>query len=337
MLMTISTICMGLLPTYVSVGVGAPIGMILLRMIQGFCVGGESTGAPLYVIEMYPYKYRGLLGSLMWSAIGFGMLLGSVLVTTMLSRLTSEQLQHGFWRLPFLLSALTGIVGFYFRKKIPETMLYQANKQNVNQYKTPLWRVLREHQRIIVQIILLYGLSAMITYLIFVFMPAYMHQTIGIDIRQASMITTMALMGVTVLVPVSGFLSDLFGRKVCLSIGALGFLCLSIPLYLYMTVDKTLQSVIIAETIFTICAVFYQGGLASATQETTSTTHRYTVTAVGYNISYGVLGGCAPLLVTWASNVSNVSIVPGIYLTIFACLALLTIYRMKETYRIPLN
>ncbi len=336
MIITMSTTAIGLLPTYEKVGIYAPLAMVILRLVQGFCIGGESSGSAIYVLEMYLSKYRGALSSFVWSAVGFGMLLGSSVTTLMFYLFTVDQLNNGCWRLPFLMSMLTGIVGLYFRQKIPETSLYQMYKSSNKVIKLGAYKVIGENKQTIFTIILLYGLSSVITYILFVFMPVYSSQHNDIDLKIASSITTIALSIVTILVPLSGYVSDLLGRKFCLYAGSIGFLVLSIPLYLYMNMEKTVLSFIISDVIFVLLAILYQGALTAAVQETTNTQNRFTITSVGYNISYGLFGGTAPLMVSWISEISGIEILPGIYLTFFAFLALAAVYCMRETYQMKL-
>jgi MFS family permease len=336
MIITISTTAIGLLPTYEKIGICAPLAMVILRLIQGFCIGGESSGSAIYIIEMYPSKHRGALSSLMWSAVGFGMLLGSALTTLVFYLFTTDQLNNGCWRTPFLMSMLTGVVGLYFRQKIPETNLYQTYRNSSEALKARAHKVIKENKQTIITIILLYGLSSIITYILFVFMPVYISQHNDIDLKTASLITTFALSIVTILVPLSGYISDLLGRKFCLYAGSIGFLVSSIPLYLYMNTEKTVLSFIISDIIFVLLAILYQGALTAAVQETTNTNNRFTITSVGYNISYGLFGGTAPLMVSWISEITGIQIIPGIYLTLFAFLALAAVYRMKETYKMQL-
>lgn len=222
-MLTIATAMIGLLPTYKNIGIFAPLIMVLLRLIQGFCIGGESTGAAIYIIEMYPVKSRGVLTSFMWSAAGVGMLLGSFLTTLLFQFFSTEQIKEGLWRLPFLMGLFTAVFGIYFRKKIPETRLFQNTMNNNNVKKEKLSLVITNNKKAIWITASLYALSSIITYLLFVFMPAYITQNNDIDLKTASLVTTIALSIVTCLVPFSGYLSDHFGRKFCLYAGSIGF------------------------------------------------------------------------------------------------------------------
>lgn len=333
MLISLATLMMGLLPTYQSIGVFAPILLIILRMIQGFCVGGETTGASSFIIESFPKQQRGILGSFMWSAVGVGMLLGS-LVTTMTIKFMPHDLLYTIgWRLPFIFGLITGAVGYYFRKKIPEAALFSEIQKNGQITTLSTIQVIKTNKKSVSIIMGLYALSSVITYIVFVFMPVYASSVLNISLETASVITTIALACSTVGVPFVGYLSDKIGRKPCLYLGSISFLILSYPLYSFMLINKSLFSFVCAEIIFVLIAIIYQGSLTSAAQELPHTAVRYTITALGYNLSYALFGGTAPFVITYLSNVFSSQVMPGIYLSTMGVVAMIAIFNMKETYR----
>ena len=334
MLVSVVTFLMGILPTYQQVGIISPILLVCLRLIQGFCVGGETTGASSFAIETYPHKYRGIISALTWSAVGFGMLLSS-LVTSLLSYFLAPESIHSYgWRIPFLFGMCTGVVGYFFRKKIPESGLFLESRKNHNEQS--IAQAIKSNKSIIYIIFCLYALSAMITYIIFIFMPFYASTVICLSLSSASFITTLAIGLVTIFVPFSGLLSDLIGRKPCLYSGALGFLLFSYPLYIYMSHSKSMYSFVISEIIFVFFATIYQGALTSAVQELARTQVRYMTTALGYNTSYAIFGGLSPLAITYVSKIFSSDIVPGIFLTFAALIALFSIRKVSESYRTAL-
>ena len=332
-LISISTLAMGLLPTYQTIGVLAPVLLVFFRLLQGFCVGGETTGAASFIIESFPERYRGVLGSFMWSAVGVGMLLGSFITTLIIKSMTHDTLIEIGWRLPFLFGVITGVVGYYFRKKIPETALFSSiqNKGQITKLSTVA--VIKENRKSLLIIMGLYALSSMITYLVFVFMPVYASSVLNIPLGTAGTVTTIAIGCVTFCVPLAGLLSDRIGRKPCLYIGSIGFFLLSYPLYLFMSNDKSMFSFIFSEIIFVLIATVYQGTLTAAVQEMPRTTVRYTVTSLGYNVSYAVFGGTAPFVVTYLSNLFGSKSIPGLYLSMAGIVAIIAIFNMKETYK----
>lgn len=123
-LMMLPTLGIGLLPSYAAIGLWAPLVLLLLRLVQGFAVGGEFPGACVFVAEHVPRHHIGYACGLLCAGTTGGVLLGS-LVTTLLNTLfTSEQIESGAWRLPFLLGALLGVLAIYLRRYLQETPVF---------------------------------------------------------------------------------------------------------------------------------------------------------------------------------------------------------------------
>ena len=332
LLMAIPTFLIGLLPTYQQIGIWAPLLLILLRLCQGLSVGGESTGALLFVIESGDYKNRGFLGASIWAVVGVGMLLGSFAASIAIS----YSHYSWSWRVPFLLGIITGIVGYFVRKRTPETILFQNAVQQGKLLKFPLYQGITEHKITLLRIIGIYALSAMITYLIFVFMPTYAANIIGLPLSSVSIISTIGLACVTILVPVGGYISDLIGRKKSLLWPACGFLLMSYPLFVLIT-QGTLQSFIIAEGVFILLAGWFQGSISTAVIEQLPTSVRFSVSAVGYNIAYSIFGGTAPIVASYLVKLTNNNAAPGLYLSCGALFAVLVIVsKMRETRHLSL-
>ncbi|MGQ3890486.1 MFS transporter [Legionella sp. CNM-4043-24] len=328
---SLSTIAIGLLPTWQQIGLMAPVLLVICRLIQGFCVGGETTGAAAYVLESLPERSRGVLGSMMWSAVGTGMLLSSLVTSIMTQCMSPADLSAWAWRLPFLFGIVSGLLGYYFRRQLPEAALFTRIKNEGQLNEESTLQVIRHNKKSIGILTGLYALSAMITYLVFVFMPFYASNVMGIPMNTASLVTTVAIAVVTFTIPFAGMLSDRIGRKPCLCAGAVGFLIFAWPSYALLASKGSLASLITVEAIFVLLAFLYQGTLTTAAQELVQTPVRYTITAIGYNVSYAIFGGTAPFAVTWLTNLTQSQSIPGLYLMSGSILALIALSQMKET------
>jgi MHS family proline/betaine transporter-like MFS transporter len=328
LLMSIPTFVMGLLPTYQQIGMFAPILLIFLRICQGLSAGGESTGALLFVMESNAYRYRGFIGALLWAVISVGMLLGSFAAMLVMQHPEYTWL----WRVPFLLGLLTGLVGYFLRKHTPESPMFKELVEKGQVVKFPLKEIFLHYKKQILVIMGIYVLSAMITYLIFIFMPAYASTIIGLSVSDTTLISTLALAGVTLLVPISGYLSDLYGRKKMLFGAACGFVLFSYPLYLLIATGN-LTNFIIAQAFFVLLASCFQGPINALVVEQLPISVRYSAMAIGYNFSYALFGGTAPLVATYMVTVTNLPSIPGLYLMLGAALALIGVSKMRETYR----
>lgn len=326
-LMAISTFLIGLLPTYHDIGIAAPILLIILRICQGLSAGGESTGAILFVMEAENYKRRGFLGGLLWSVIAVGMLLGSFT-----SMVVTASHYSWAWRVPFILSIFTGLIGYFVRRRTPESSHFQQAVAEGTLKKFPLYDGFVRYKMNMLRIVGVYSLSAMITYLIFIFMPTYAASVIGLPLSQVTLVSTVALACVTVLVPFGGYLSDLIGRKKMLRYSAIGFLLVSYPLFMLIA-RGSLQHFIVAEGVFILLAACFQGTINAFVIEQVPTAVRYSVVAVSYNLAYSVFGGTAPIISSYLVKLTGDKASPGLYLMFGAMIAILATIKMRETYR----
>ena len=261
------------------------------------------------------------------------MLLGSLVTTITIKFIPHDLLYARGWRLPFIFGLITGAVGYYFRKRIPESALFSEIQKKGQITHLSTVEVIKTNKKSLSIIMGLYALSSVITYIVFVFMPVYASSVLNISSDTASVITTIALACSTVGVPCVGYISDKIGRKPCLYLGSISFILLSYPLYSFMVINKSMFSFVCAEVIFVLIAIVYQGSLTSAAQELPNTAVRYTVTALGYNLSYALFGGTAPFVITYLSTVFGSQVMPGIYLSAMGIVAMTAIYNMKETYK----
>lgn len=333
LLMAIPTFCIGLLPTYNTVGLLAPVLLIVLRICQGLSVGGESIGATLFVIESGHYKYRGFLGGLLWAVIGIGMLLGSFAASMVIYY--SDYAWS--WRIPFLLGILTGLIGYVVRKRIPETLFFQNILQQGKRVKAPLCKAFTHYKIEMFRIMGFYALSAMITYLIFIFMPTYAATIIGYPLSQVSFICTLTMACSIFLVPIGGLISDKIGRKQSLRYPAIGLFLLSYPLFVLIA-QGTLTNFIYAQIIFVLLAAWFQGSINAAVIEQLPTSVRYSVTAVGYNIAYSLFAGTSPIIASYLVKLTHDKAATGLYLMCGALIAIIaTMTNMRETHRLSLS
>lgn len=330
-LMAAATFLMGLLPTYATIGVFAPALLIVLRIMQGLSAGGESAGAILFSLEAGQWRYRGVLAAMLWGIVGIGMLLGS----SAASIATAFAHVEWAWRVPFLFGIVTGIVGYYVRRHTPESTQFQQIIQNAEVEKFPLYTTLQYHKADVLRIIGLFSLSAMIGYLIFVFIGTYASTVVGLPLAKTTLIGTFALAAESLLLPLGGLLSDKFGRKIMLRYSAIGFFLVSYPLFKFIA-QGTLTHLAIAEAVFVLLAICYQGTTSVTAFEMLPMRVRYSALALGYNVAYSIFGGTAPMIASYLVHITGDKAAPGLYLTFGALLAILATNKLHETHKLQL-
>ncbi|WHY00297.1 MFS transporter [Neobacillus sp. DY30] len=316
LLMGISTVLIGLLPTYNSVGILAPILLVLLRLIQGIALGGEWGGAVLLAVESAPKQKRGFYGSFPAMGIPLGMLLGTASVSLM-SRLPDGQFLTWGWRVPFLLSALLVGIGIWIRRGIEETSAFQEEREKGNVVKIPLLETLRYHWKAV-----LISLGAKCVevgpfYIFTTFFIAYSTGTIGFSRTTALNVITVATLVTTLCIPLMGMLSDKIGRKRVFLMGAAGLALFAFPYFYLLSIKSTFWVYAISIIALGILWSSIASIIGTMFTEMFSTNVGYTGITLGYQTGSALFGGTAPMIATVLLKNYNGSWTP---LAIFICI-----------------
>lgn len=334
--MAIPSLLIGMLPSYQLLGILAPILLILLRLLQGFCVGGEIPGALVFITELTPTKNRALVCSLIFFGVNFGLLLGS-LVTTLLSHLMGPKALLAWgWRLPFCFGGILGILGFYLRQQLHETPLFLQLQVEKKQTRFPLKEVLSRYSLQIGQGALIGSMGAVIVSLFFLFMPTYLNTFFNYPFNDLMGLNTLWILLFAVFPVLIGYYADKFGYLKLFRIGTLGLLLLSYPIYSLFTLKAF---------AWVVLGTFLLAGIGSIITSTYTsimvglypTSVRYTGVALVYNLALGIAGGLTPLLVTWLIQSTGNRLIPSIYLMGFAGFSFLVSFFMRETRGVALG
>ncbi|MBQ0927316.1 MFS transporter [Saccharopolyspora endophytica] len=338
LLMSGSTFVIGLLPTYGTIGIFAPMLLLLCRLLQGFSTGGEYGGAATYIAEYAPDRKRGFWGS--WlefgTLVGFG--LGALVPTILILTLDSTSMETWGWRIPFLIAGPLGGVGLYLRSKLEDTPAFKQLENTHQVAKSPLRDLVREWWR---QLLILMGIVILINvanYTILTYMETYLSDTLNVPDGQEHQVLVPLLLTVAfmmcIITPV-GALSDRIGRKPLFISAAICFLVLPIPAF-WLIGQGTVLTTILGLALLAVGHVQLIGPLAATLPAMFPTKVRYAAFSVGYNISTAVFGGTAPLVNDAVVTNTGNSYFPAFYLMGAALIALVPILLMKETARKPL-
>ncbi|MCT2385519.1 MFS transporter [Erwinia pyrifoliae] len=331
--MGISTVAIGLLPGYASIGVFAPLLLALARFGQGLGLGGEWGGAALLATENAPAKKRALYGSFpqLGAPIGFFFANGTFLLLSWL--LSDEQFMNWGWRVPFILSAVLVLIGLYVRVSLHESPVFAKVQREKKQVKVPIGTLLSKHlgTTIIGTFIML------ATYTLFYIMTVYSMtygttpapNGLGIARNTFLWMLMLAVIGFGVMVPVAGLLADRFGRRKTMIVITL--LIIAFALIFPSMLGSGNQALIMA---FLLCGLSIMGltfgPMGALLPELFPTEVRYTGASFSYNLSSILGASVAPYIATWLAQTYGLFYV-GIYLAAMACLTLVALILCKET------
>lgn len=325
--MGLSTVAIGALPTYHTIGFAAPLLLALCRFGQGLGLGGEWGGAVLLAIENAPPKKRAWYGMFpqLGAPIGFFLSGGTFLL---LSRwLTDKQFFSFGWRLPFLASAVLVFLGLFVRLTITETPVFREAKDRGEQVKVPMLAVFRNHTKALIAGILVCLATFVLFYLMTVFALSWGTNALGYSRGKFLLMQLFCILFFALLIPVSAVLAERGRRRVMLwitvSIGVFGLVMA--PLF----VAGTTGAVVMMAIGLSLMGLTY-GPLGTVISELFPTPVRYTGSSVAFSLA-GILGASlAPYIATWLAKTYGLQYV-GYYLSGSALLTILGLLSIRET------
>jgi len=329
--MGVATFLIGLLPTYQQIGPWAAVGLVLLRVAQGFGVGGEWGGAVLMAVEHAPPGARGYYGS--WPQIGVpaGLVI-STAVFALFSRLPEEQFLSWGWRVPFLLSALLVIVGLMIRVRILETPAFTKVKEESREARQPVIELLKTYPK---QVLLAMGArfgenGAFYIYSVFVLTYATQH----VKMPQQVVLNAMLIgAGLELLaIPFFGAMSDRFGRRPVYLFGAIATALWAYPLFRLLDTGSPPLVVLALVVAFVFSHAAMYGPQAAFFSELFGTRVRYSGASLGAQLAAVLAGGTSPFIATLLlARYGTYAL--SLYLIFMAAVTIVAVLLASETHR----
>jgi MHS family proline/betaine transporter-like MFS transporter len=329
LLMGLGTAMIGVAPTYASIGWWAALLVVVARLIQGFSAGGELGSATAFMIEHSAKGKRGLSASWQQASQAGTLLVGTIVGASISGLMSKEELEAWGWRIPFLLGLLILPVGIYIRSQIDETPAFlELNRENAGK---PLATLFRGNARQVAAGLGLVVVWTVCIYFFLVYMPTYAQRQLGISQSNSLFANGVALVALTVLVPLFGALSDKLGRTPLLVTGAGAICVFSYPLIFLLTLVPTVAMLIAVQLTMAVLIAVFTGPAPAALGELFPTNVRSTGMSIAYNAAVAIFGGFAPFISTWLIAHTNNPLAPAAYVTAAAVISLAALIFMKET------
>lgn len=332
LLMSGATCAIGLLPTYRSIGIAAPLLLIVCRVAQGFSAGGEYAGASIFLVEHAPPRRRGLYASFIPASAYAAFLAALAIVTGLTVGLSEPTVQSWGWRIPFLLAGVFGIVGLLIRTRVDDTPAFKAIEEANAVPRRPLSDTLRTQWKPLLVIFGIVVTDSVYYYMIWTYMPTYLSEEVGMKYEHALLANSAALTILLLTVFLAGILSDRIGRKPMLLAAFVGFAVLTLPAFMVAGIG-TIGLALIGQLIFLVPAFLLDTPMSAALAEAFPAEVRYSSGALAYNIGY-IVGGAAPFVSTALIAATGAKLAPAFYIVALAVgSAFVVAFGFKETYR----
>ncbi|MFF4757284.1 glycine betaine/L-proline transporter ProP [Streptomyces sp. NPDC001292] len=336
-MMAVGTFAIGLIPSYATIGVGAPLLLLAARLVQGFSTGGEYAGASTFIAEFAPDKRRGFLGS--W--LEFGTLAGYVggagLVTLMTALLPSDQMTSWGWRIPFLIAGPMGVIGLYLRMRLEETPAFAAEAATCesNRPKVPLREMIAGQWKALLLCVGLVLVFNVTDYMLLSYMPSYLTSVLKYDETHGLLVVLCVMALMMIVQPFVGALTDRVGRRPVIAAGCAGFLFLSVPALLLIR-QGSLAAVGLGMAALGLLLVCFTAAMPSALPALFPTRVRYGSLSIGFNISVSLFGGTTPLVVTALIGATGNLMMPAYYMMAASLIGGAAVWFMAESAGRPL-
>ncbi|WP_213780663.1 MFS transporter [Caballeronia sp. dw_276] len=324
LLMMVGTLIIAVLPTYSTIGIAAPLILVLARLMQGFSAGGEFGSATAFLAEHVPGR-RGFFASWQVASQGLTTLLAAIFGVVLTGNLSPEQMNSWGWRMPFFFGLLIGPVAYYIRTRLDETPEFLSAVTT----ETPLRDTFASNKERLLIAIGTVVLGTVATYLV-LFMPTYSIRQLGLAPSVA--FTAILLTGAIqmVLSPLVGHLSDTQGRTRIMLISAVLLLVLIYPLFSWLVAHPTFGNLLIVQAVLGVLMTGYFAALPGLLSEMFPVATRTTGMSLAYNIAVTVFGGFGPFIITWLIASTGSKAAPSFYMIFAAVISLVALMAARK-------
>jgi MFS family permease len=327
MLTGVSTFLIGLLPTYAAIGVAAPLLLVLLRLVQGFGVGGEWGGAVLVATEHASPHQRAVFGSFAQFGVPIGVLTSN-LAFLLIAGLPDEDFQAWGWRIPFLLSIALLVVGMIVRRRLTDSPEFERVKETQQVSKVPVATLFRERPGTVVLASLAAIAPPAVGYTVMVYMLNYGTQQVGYNRTTLLLLIMLSAILWIAMIYVAARFADRYGSKLVYTIGAVTGVLWAFPLFLLVD-SGSVAAVAVAFLVAGVVQAIMAGAQGGLFTEIFDTRVRYSGASIAYQLG-GLIGGAVtPIVATSLLGATGSSMFIALYLALLCAASLVGVLALR--------
>lgn len=320
LLMAVATPLIGLLPTAASIGIAAPILLVVLRLLQGLSAAGEYTTAVIYAAEYSPGSVRGRMAGRVQIGSVLGLLIAATVVLTLNTVLSPQQVLDWGWRIPFLIALPLGVIGLYLRSKLGETPEFEALQESGRTADAPAREALGRHWPLLGLIFLIGSLHMIGFYTVYTYLQSFIIG-LGYSSRQATLVTVGALACGVALIGIGGRMADRWGRWRPLFVLSIIVVAASYPLFTALVRAESIGMVFLWALLLSTAPALYTAIAPVSYVEVLPANVRGTLLTVGYGFVAAILGGSVLYLNQALISITGNSSAPALMLMFGAVLS----------------
>lgn len=309
LLISVPTFGIGCLPSYETIGIAAPILLIVFRLLQGVSLGGEYGGAAIFIREHVQKEAAGFAGSLL-ASIGF---VGALAGTFVGATFTMDSMPLFAWRIPFFLGGFFGIFIYFLRRNLVETHAFQEIEKKGAILRVPIFAVFRDHFKSVLSGIGI-GMNTTIPYyLTIIYMNPQYKDKFSLTTSQIMMLSTSLMVLWVIALPIAGHFADKVGRIKLMAWSAVSTILAAFPIFYLMQGAQSFLQFLACQTLICLTSIPYVATCSSVLPTLFPPAGRYSGSAFSYSLGVAVFGGTAPLIVSWLVS-HGLTFAPALYL-----------------------
>ncbi|QIQ21386.1 MFS transporter [Zophobihabitans entericus] len=326
-LMMVGSLMIATMPTFATIGIAAPILILVARLIQGFSAGGEFGSSTAFLVEHFPER-KAFIASWQFATQGVSTLMAALFGLILAKTLTEAQIYDWGWRIPFIFGLLIGPVGLYIRRHIDESPTFKAAEKS----QQPLKEIVTRQKSLFFIAVGLMVISTAINYMLN-YVPTYATKTLGVASSTAYTATVVAGVILTVVTPMVGLLAEKVGR-LPLMVGSLVLLLVTVYPGFSLTISYlSPTSLILLIGWLALLKSVYFATVPSMMADIFPVKTRATGMALSYNVAVTVFGGFAPMICTSLISLTGSSLAPSYYLIVVGFMSLFALYKANQLNR----